>query len=262
MKAHLPSQSKIQNPKSEISVPPTVAFVLCGALAHEIIEIANRHDWNVALYGVAASDHMAPRRIGPDVERRLRELIPLYDRIVVVYGDCGTGGRLDEVLGRYNVPRIAGPHCYEMYGGETFEALMAEEPGTFFLTDFLVRSFEGTVRKGIGLDRFPELQPVYFGNYRRLVYLVQKEDESLLARACAIAASLHLPLEVRRTGYGLLEERLVALMAEIHADRYRPILPPLPEEERDGDLPGVVLARHSRAGARERGRRTRKRATA
>ena len=105
-----------------------VAFILCGALAREVIAIANRHSWDVALFGVAASDHMTPVRIAPDVERRLRELIPQFERVVVVYGDCGTSGRLDEVLERYNVPRIEGPHCYEMYGGATFDALMLEQP--------------------------------------------------------------------------------------------------------------------------------------
>ncbi|HJZ48560.1 MAG TPA: DUF1638 domain-containing protein [Roseiflexaceae bacterium] len=209
------------------SALPQVAFVLCGALAREVIAIARRHGWDVALFGVAASDHMLPARIAPDVERRLCELIPRYERIVVVYGDCGTSGRLDEVLDRYNVPRIAGPHCYEMYAGRTFDADMAEDLGTFFLTDFLVRGFEGTILKGLGLDRFPELRDIYFANYNRLVYLIQQEDAALIAKAQAIAKTLGLPLELRRSGYGMLEERLAALMAEIHHERYRPVAEPL-----------------------------------
>lgn len=231
---------------------PRVAFVLCGALAREVIAIVARHGWDVALYGVAALDHMVPGRIAPDVERRLRELVPQFDRIVVVYGDCGTGGRLDSLLERFNVPRIAGPHCYEMYGGPAFDSLMSEEPGTFFLTDFLVRGFEGTVLKGLGLDRFPDLKDDYFRNYRRLVYLVQREDEQLLAKAGEIAGFLGLLLEIRQTGYGLLEERLVALMAEIHDDRYRPLLPPSSESDADDQLSDPLLARYSRAGARAR----------
>jgi uncharacterized protein DUF1638 len=203
---------------------PTVAFILCGALAREVIAIARRHGWDVALFGVAASDHMLPLRIAPDVERRLRELIPRFERVVVVYGDCGTSGRLDEVLARYNVPRIAGPHCYEMYGGAAFDAQMASDPGAFFLTDFLVRGFEGTIAKGLGLDRFPELRDVYFANYNRLIYMVQQEDAALIAKAQLIAARLDLPLEIQRTGYGQLEQRLVELMAEIHAPRYAPVL--------------------------------------
>jgi len=201
-----------------------VAFVLCGALAREVIAIARRHGWDVALFGVAASDHMLPLRIAPDVERRLRELIPRFERVVVVYGDCGTSGRLDEVLARYNVPRIAGPHCYEMYGGAAFDAQMASDPGAFFLTDFLVRGFEGTIAKGLGLDRFPELRDVYFANYNRLIYMVQQEDAALIAKAQLIAARLGLPLEIQRTGYGQLEQRLIELMAEIHAPRYAPML--------------------------------------
>ena len=205
-----------------------IAFVLCGALAREVIAIAQRHGWDVATYGVAAQDHMVPTRIMPDVERRLRELIPQFERVVVIYGDCGTAGQLDEVLERYNVPRIAGPHCYEMYGGAAFDTLMDEQPGTFFLTDFLVRGFEGTVLKGLGLDRFPELQDTYFANYTRLVYLIQQEDQALLDKAHAIARTLGLPLELRRTGYGQLEARLVDLMADIHQERYRPNRPQEP----------------------------------
>jgi hypothetical protein len=209
--------------KTQNSKLPQVAFVLCGALAREVIAIAQRHGWDVALFGVAASDHMLPARIAPDVEGRLRELIPRFARVVVVYGDCGSSGRLDDVLERYNVPRIAGPHCYEMYGGAAFDSLMDEQPGTFFLTDFLVRGFTGTIWKGLGLDRFPELKDTYFANYTRLVYLVQQEDAALLDKAQTIAQTLGLPLELRHTGYGLLETRLVELMAVIGEERYRPV---------------------------------------
>jgi hypothetical protein len=214
----------------QISSSIQIAFVLCGALAREVIAIARRHGWDVALFGVAASDHMQPMRIAPDVERRLRELIPRFERIVVLYGDCGSSGRLDEVLVRYNVPRIAGPHCYEMYGGAAFDAQMAHDPGAFFLTDFLVRGFEGTIAKGLGLDRFPELRDVYFANYNRLIYMVQQEDAALIEKAHLIAARLGLPLELQHTGYGQLEQRLVDLMAEVHEARYTPVLADVLEE--------------------------------
>ncbi|MCS6848842.1 MAG: DUF1638 domain-containing protein [Anaerolineae bacterium] len=199
-----------------------VAFVLCGALAREVIDIARRHGWNVSFYGVDAQAHMRPERIAPLVERKLRELIPRCDRVVVIYGDCGTGGALDDVLRRYNVPRIAGPHCYEMYAGAVFDAMMDEEPGTFFLTDFLLQGFDGLVWKGLGLDRFPELKETYFANYRRVVYLAQRGDDGLASKARAVAERLGLPLEIRHTGYGALETRLVTLMDEIADERYRP----------------------------------------
>jgi hypothetical protein len=188
------------------------AFVVCGALAREVLEIVGRRSWDVKVVAVSALDHMFPERIAPDVERQLLALRARYERIIVVYGDCGSGGALDRVLDRYGIERVTGPHCYEMYGGQRFSELMAEEPGTFFLTDFLVRAFRGTVLRGLGLDRFPELKADYFRNYRRVVYLAQSRDLALRERAERIAAFLELPLEIHDTGYGLLEERLVALM--------------------------------------------------
>ena len=189
------------------------AFIICGALAREVLAIIERHGWDAEIVGVPALDHMQPERIAPDVEKRLLALQEKYARILVVFGDCGSRGALDEVLARHGIERVDGPHCYEFYGGDTFHALMEEEPGTFFLTDFLVRGFHGLVVRGLGLDRFPELKADYFGNYRRVVYLVQVPDPALTARAEKIAAYLELPLEVRETGFGGLEERLVALMA-------------------------------------------------
>lgn len=188
------------------------AFIMCGALAREVMAIIDRHGWDVDLVGVPAIDHMYPERIAPDVEKRFQELRQQYDRIFVLFGDCGSRGALDQLLERYDLQRIDSPHCYEMYAGQGFHELMDEEPGTFFLTDFLVRGFRGTILKGLGLDRFPELRDDYFRNYQRLVYLVQKEDPELIEKANRIAQALDLPLEIRHTGYGLLEKRLVAMM--------------------------------------------------
>jgi hypothetical protein len=188
------------------------AFIMCGALAREVMAIIDRYGWDVDLVGVPAIDHMYPERIAPDVDKRFQELRQQYDRIFVLFGDCGSRGALDQLLERYDLERIDGPHCYEMYAGQGFHNLMEEEPGTFFLTDFLVRGFRGTILKGLGLDRFPELSDDYFRNYQRLVYLVQKEDPELLEKADRIAQELSLPLEIRYTGYGLLEQRLVAMM--------------------------------------------------
>ena len=231
-----------------------VAFVLCGALAREVIAIARKHDWDVALHGVSAVEHMRPQRIGPLVENKLRELIPQFERVVVVYGDCGTSGALDEVLQRYNVPRISGPHCYEMYAGTTqHDAILIDQLGTFFLTDFLLRGFEGLMWKGLGLDRFPELRDTYFAHYTRLVYLSQEPTPDLLARARQVSERLALPLEVRHTGYGELETRLVELMAHIGEAKYAPYAPQLPDlVEEHGNLPNLVLARHTGASARQR----------
>jgi hypothetical protein len=189
------------------------AFIMCGALAREVLDIVAKYGWDVDLVGVPALDHMYPERIAPDVEKCFLELEAQYERVIVVFGDCGSRGALDAVLDKYGLERLDGPHCYEFYGGQAFHELMDEEPGTFFLTDFLLRGFEGLVIKGLGLDRFPQLKEDYFRHYRRLVYLVQNEDPALLAKAQKVADYLALPLEIRHTGYGLLEERLVNLMA-------------------------------------------------
>ncbi len=188
------------------------AFIICGALAREVLDIVNKHGWDAEVFGIPAIDHMFPERIAPDVEKRFVEIKAQFDRVIVVFGDCGSRGALDVMLQKYDLERVDGPHCYEMYGGQTFHALMEEAPGTFFLTDFLVRGFNGTIMKGLGLDRFPELKEDYFRNYTRLVYLVQNEQPELVAKAYEIAAFLELPLEIHGTGYGLLEKRLVQMM--------------------------------------------------
>uniref|UniRef100_A0A7C1FWP4 DUF1638 domain-containing protein n=1 Tax=Caldilinea aerophila TaxID=133453 RepID=A0A7C1FWP4_9CHLR len=192
----------------------STCLIICGALAREILALKERHGWQVDVVAVPATFHMIPARIAPAVEKRIVELRQRYDRLIVVYGDCGTGGALDEMLDRLGVERIAGPHCYEWYGGSLFQQLMDEEPGTYFLTDFMVRHFRTLVLKSMGLDRFPQLKQDYFGNYRRVVYLVQKPDPALIEQAKAVASYLGLPLEIRATGYNFLEARLLELLQQ------------------------------------------------
>ena len=202
------------------------ALIICGALAREVMEIVRRHGWDVDVVGVSALDHLFPERIAPDVEGKILAVREQYERVVVVYGDCGSKGALDATLARHGVERVAGPHCYEMYGGPLFEELLAEEPGTFFLTDFLVRSFNGAVVKGLGLDRFPKLKDAYFRNYTRVVYMAQTRDPALEDKARKIGGYLGFPLEIRYTGLGLLEERLVALMSVPPAATLSPVSVP------------------------------------
>lgn len=191
----------------------TTGLIICGALGREVVDIVRQRGWDAQVIGVTALDHLYPERIAPDVEQRIEALRGQYARLIVVYGDCGSGGMLDRMLARYpEIERIAGPHCYEMYAGEQFDRMMAEQPGTYFLTDFMVRAFRGAILKGMGLDRFPELAGEYFRNYKRIVYLAQTDDPEYRKKAQVIADDLGLPLEVRLTGYGALESRLAALM--------------------------------------------------
>src|SRR3546814_10631124 len=128
------------------------------------------------------------------VRQRSRGARGRYERILVLYGDCGTGGLLDQVLAEEGVERIEGPHCYSFFAGsEVFDALAEAEVGTFYLTDYLVRHFDRLVIPGLGIDRHPELLPLYFGNYKKLVYLAQTADAALDAGAAAAAERLGLP---------------------------------------------------------------------
>lgn len=238
------------------TMPSTIALLLCGALAREVIAIAKARGWDVAIHAISAREHMTPPTIAPHVEAKLRELLQSHERVIVVYGDCGTAGALDRVLDAYNVPRISGPHCYEMYAGAAaHDTLMAEQPGTFFLTDFLLRGFDGLMWKGLGLDRNPELRDDYFAHYTRLVYLAQSDDAALRSKAHTVAERLGLALEIRPTRYGELETRLTALMAEIHAPRYEPRR----EQLQHDHLSSPLLARPPVTGSRARRPRARKR---
>lgn len=188
------------------------AFIACGALARELRAIAEANGWDVEILGVPALLHNRPERIPDAVRERIRQAREHHERIVVVYGDCGTGGLLDAMLAEEAVPRIPGPHCYEMFAGTDFEELARTENGAFFLTDFLVREFDALVIRGLGLDRFPRLRDDYFRHYRRAIYLAQQNDPALCAKAAEAAAKLDLPLEIRATGHGVLESRLVELL--------------------------------------------------
>lgn len=192
----------------------TTALIVCGALAREVLALKEKHGWDVEVLGVPSLLHNEPDRLPGAILERIQEARLSYKRVYVIYGDCGTGGMLDRLLEDENIPRIAGPHCYEMYADGTYESLMNEEPGTFFLTDYLVRSFDHLVLEGLGLDRNPELRDDYFGNYTRVVYLAQQDDPDLQKRAHWAANSLGLPLTIKKTGYGKLETRLQALLAE------------------------------------------------
>jgi Protein of unknown function (DUF1638) len=188
-------------------------FIACGALAKETKELIDKYNWQVDLKALPALHHMTPLKITTDLDAMLGQLRADYDRVIVVYGECGATS-IDDVLTRHNVVRISGPHCYEMYAGALpFDEMMSEQPGTFFLTDWLLRAYEKAVLGGLGLDKHPELAPLYFGNYRRLVYLSQSPTEKLLAKAQVIAASMGWEFEHRPVGYGELETRLMTLMS-------------------------------------------------
>jgi hypothetical protein len=181
---------------------PRTLIIGCGALAREMVSLKRAHGWShVELSCLPADLHNRPAKIPEAVRGRIRAAKNQYDHILVLYGDCGTGGKLDAVLEQEGVERIQGAHCYEFYAGATdFAALAEREPGTFFLTDYLGRHFDRLIVKGLGLDRYPQLLGDYFGNYRLLVHLAQVDDPTLDAGAKSAALRLGLAYERRFTG--------------------------------------------------------------
>ena len=186
-------------------------LVACGALARELLQVVEANGLShIDVECLPASFHNSPDVIPDAVATRVRAATNRYERIFVGYGDCGTGGRLDAVCKELGVDRLPGDHCYEFFSGsEAFADLHAEELGTFFLTDYLVKHFDRLVVKAFWLDTHPEMLDAVFGNYRRLAYLSQVDDPDLLDRARAAADRLGLSFEHRPTGLSNLEAQVL-----------------------------------------------------
>jgi hypothetical protein len=185
--------------------PERTRIIACGAIARETIAVLAQSGMShVDLTCLPAKLHLYPEKIPGEIEREILEArAEGIERIFVGYADCGTGGLLDAVCEKYGVERIAGPHCYSFFlGNAEFEALGDATMTSFFLTDFLARQFDAFVTRPLGLDRHPELRDAYFGNYEKLVFLAQTDDDELDARARAAADFLGLAYERVRTSYG------------------------------------------------------------
>ncbi len=190
-----------------------IALIACGAVARDTAALVERHGWAADVHGISSDLHMTPVEIGPAVEEKIQKLLPDYDRVIVVYGDCGTGGRLDAVLARYPAVRPAGVHCFQWYAGDLF-ARFDEDYGIYFLTDWLVTNWDRAVIKGLGLDRFPWLKETYFGNLTRVLFVRQHPDADREAKAREIAAYMEKPLEIHDLGIEPLDALLRPLIEE------------------------------------------------
>ena len=175
----------------------SVLVIACGAIARELVRIKDLNHWeHIEFQCLPAKLHNTPDRIPAEVKAKIESQAGRFKKIFVAYADCGTGGMLDKIINEYGIERIPGAHCYEFYADNgDFHALAEEEPGSFYLTDFLVRHFDRLVIKGLGLDRRPQLMPLYFGNYKRVLYLAQTSSEELQAMARKHADFLGLEYE-------------------------------------------------------------------
>lgn len=197
-------------PSDEFEFKPGAGQVLllaCGALAREIVDLIEKNRWTgFDLQCLPAKWHNTPDKIVPALREKIRDQRSRYRSIFVLYGDCGTGGLLDRMLTEEQVERISGPHCYAFFTGNRKFAESAENDiQSFYLTDYLAKHFDKLIWQGLGLDRHPDLLPLYFGNYKKIIYLAQTRNEELGRRAMAAAARLGLDYEYRFTGYGELE---------------------------------------------------------
>jgi hypothetical protein len=192
------------------SVKPSVLVIACGALAREIKALKRLGGWDhVTVRCLPSELHNTPDKIPAAIREQLEEADGQFDERFVAYADCGTGGRLDSLCAEFGVERLPGAHCYEFFAGaDRFAELHDEEPGTFYLTDFLVRHFDRLVFQGLGIDRHPELLPIYFGNYRRVVYLAQTPSKELEEKAEGCAKTLGLDFEIVYTGLDRFDRAL------------------------------------------------------
>ena len=197
-----------------------VLVVACGAIAREVLAVIDLNGWtHVTLQCLPGKLHNTPREIAAKIDAKLAaaEASGAYDAKFVAYGDCGTAGALDEVCAAHGVERLPGDHCYGFFAGvDAFAAMHEDDPFTFYLTDFLCKHFDRLVVQGLKIDTHPELLPMYFGNYRRLVYLSQTDDPTLVEQARAAAAFLGVEFEHRPSGYGDLQPSLETFVGAVH----------------------------------------------
>lgn len=212
-----PSEQPVEPSLTATAEQAPAVVITCSALLREIREVSLANGWSLLEAQCITSElHNRPEKIPAAVKALIDAAKEKGQQIFVAYGDCGTGGRLDALLESEGVSRIPGAHCYEFFsGGERFARFHDEQPGTFYLTDFLVRHFDRLVIRGLGLDRKPELQPLYFGHYTRLLYIAQTEDAELQERAQAAADRLGLAYEYHFGGSGELGTALADFSRQI-----------------------------------------------
>lgn len=205
------SKTRTARAEGERAATEKVRVIACGAIAREILAVRESNGLDhIDLLCLPAIWHAHPEKIAPGVEKAVEEArAEGFSRIFVGYADCGTGGLLDRVCERLRVERIAGPHCYSFFAGNEAFAAKDDDVTSFFLTDFLARQFRAFVIEPLGLDRHPQLKSMYFGNYTKVVYLSQIEDEALQQKAREAADYLGLAYEYRYTGYGDLTGELL-----------------------------------------------------
>ena len=188
----------------------SVYLIACGALAHELVQLKTLNNWeHLTIQCLPAELHNRPEKIPAAIEAKILENQDKFDRILIGYADCGTGGLLDLLIEKYDVSRIPGAHCYEFFAGsKVFDELVEQEIGSLYLTDYLARNFMRLIVKGMGIEKYPELKEMLFGNYRKIVYLAQSNKPEFEQAAREAADYLDLEFEKQVTGLKPIESVL------------------------------------------------------
>lgn len=190
-----------------------IGIVACGALATHIAEVAAENALDITIYPLPPLLHNRPEKIAGEVDALLIKIKTKHVLCAVAYADCGTYGALDLVIQRHNVKRLGGNHCYDIFAGRTeIDRLMVEDAGTYFLTDFLVKSFHRSVIVELGLNKYPHLRDDYFKNYTRVIWLAQLRTPELEQAATEAAKEIGLPLEIHNAGYAGLTRQIMELI--------------------------------------------------
>ena len=208
--SRIPTEPKVDLWTERFEKSDKILVIACGALAKEITALIRMNNWtHLQLRYLPAKLHNEPHNIPQNIRKNLINAQNKFSQIFIGYADCGTGGKIDNLLEEFGVQRLPGAHCYEFFSSnQTFSKMLEEEPGSFFLTDFLVKSFEKLIWQGLKINSHPELLNIYFRHYKRLVYLAQTESQALQTQAKEIAQRLELHYFYRFTGYGALSPSL------------------------------------------------------
>lgn len=191
----------------------SIGVVACGAIAIHIASIQEKHGLDLTIYPLPPLLHNSPEKIAAEVDGLLSKIESEHERCFVAYADCGTYGALDAVVAAHHVPRLGGNHCYDIFAGESeIKKIMEETPGTYFLTDFLVKSFHRSVVVELGLDKRPELRDDYFKNYAQVIWLAQNPTDELEEQARSAASLIGLALEIRIVGEDGLTRQILNLV--------------------------------------------------
>ncbi|CAB5240652.1 unannotated protein [freshwater metagenome] len=191
----------------------SVGVIACGAIATHIASVQKANNLDITIYPLPPLLHNQPTKIAGEVEQLLISLAGKHEKFAVAYADCGTYGALDEIVSAHGVKRLGGNHCYDIFAGEKeIATIMESDAGTYFLTDFLVKSFQRSVIVELGLDRYPELRDDYFAHYNRIIWLAQNPTAELEILARHAAEQIALPLEIRIVGESVLEKQILELL--------------------------------------------------